>query len=73
VGRIPVRGCVWSKFEVIDKYERIIKLMSEINRQVRHYFTCVCLVFLTILSELYKLRFQRSDVVKSFHTLSKEV
>jgi hypothetical protein len=24
--RIPVRGCVWSKFEVIDKYERIIKV-----------------------------------------------
>jgi hypothetical protein len=24
--RIPVHGCVWSKFEVIDKYERIIKI-----------------------------------------------
>jgi hypothetical protein len=26
VDRIPVRGCVWSKFEVIDKYEQIIKV-----------------------------------------------
>jgi hypothetical protein len=26
VGRISVYGCFWSKFEVIDKYERIIKV-----------------------------------------------
>jgi hypothetical protein len=31
VGRVLVYGCVWSKFEVIDVYERIVNLMSDIN------------------------------------------
>jgi hypothetical protein len=46
--------------------------MSDINRQVRNYSTCVCFVFLVFLSEMYKLRFQSGGIVKSIPTLSKK-
>jgi hypothetical protein len=48
-------------------------LMSDINRQVRHYSTCVCFVHVRFLSELYKLRYQSGDLVGSFPALLKEV
>jgi hypothetical protein len=48
-------------------------MMSDINRQVRHYSICVCFIFLGFLSELYKIRFQRDDLVESIPTLPKEV
>jgi hypothetical protein len=51
----------------------LYKLMSDINRQVRNYSTCVCFIFLDFLSKLYKLRFISSELVKLFPTLSKEV
>jgi hypothetical protein len=41
VDRVPVRGCVLSEFEVIDKYEWIIKDDERHNRQVGHYSTCM--------------------------------
>jgi hypothetical protein len=48
-------------------------VISDINRQVRHYSTCVCFIFLRVLPELYKLRFQSGDEVESRPTLSTDV
>jgi hypothetical protein len=58
VGTIPVYGCFWSKFEVNDKYELIVKLMSDINQQVRHHITCVCLYFLRFFGNVHNYGFK---------------
>jgi hypothetical protein len=71
---IPVHGCVSSTFEVIDKYEQIIKVDEwQKIRMLGIILHVYASFFLRFLSELYKLGFQSDDMVKSFSTLSKEV
>ena len=59
--------------KILTSMDGFWKLMSDINQQVMHYITCVCLCFLRFSLEMYKIMVSNRSPLKSFPTLSKEV
>jgi hypothetical protein len=59
--------------KLLTSMDGLWKLMSDINQQVRHYFTCVCLYFLRLLLELYKIMVSKRPPPQFVTYLVKEV